>query len=394
MARFQRKAVAKSPAASKNGELWPVPLPNRNPLLLLSDLIGASEVTAIQKQGQLQFQATGDTGVGINSQQPVVADAMAKEINVAKPALGPTFLLILGDIIYGNNKRTLYSDRFYQPEMAYLRPAPGFDGMILAIPGNHDGEVRVPADQPSLSAYWENFCAPLGTHAPLAQTFNVVMPNQPGAYWYLNAPFLDLVGLYSNSGEEFGLLGQNDQDTHQRDWLLSILKSIQKSRSGGTRKALVLATHHPPYARGLNATGAGHGSSAEMQGQLDAACAAAGIWPDAVFSGHSHNYQRYLRRCRPSKGNSFSISYFIVGTGGIQTQPIPTNIGNSVVETPPPGLAASSVGYQNGLDSYGYLRISASAQTLTMTFVPVQANQPAEFETVTIDLASHDLQFA
>jgi hypothetical protein len=91
---------------------------------------------------------------------------------------------------------------------------------------------------------------------------------------------------------------------------------------------------------------------------------------------------------------SFSISYFIVGTGGIQTQPIPTNIGNSVVETPPQGLAASSVGYQSGLDSYGYLRISASAQTLTMTFVPVQANQPAEFETVTIDLASHDLQFA
>ena len=150
------------------------------PLMQLSDLIGASEVAAIQKQGQLQFQATGDTGVGMNSQQPVVADAMAKEINVAKPAVGPTFLLILGDIIYGNNKRTLYSDRFYQPEMSYLHPAPGFDGMILAIPGNHDGEVRVPADQPSLSAYWENFCAPLGTHAPLSQTFNVVMPNQPG----------------------------------------------------------------------------------------------------------------------------------------------------------------------------------------------------------------------
>ena len=160
MARFHRKVVAKPTAASKNGQLWPVPLPNRDPLMELSDLIGASEVAAIQKQGQLQFQATGDTGVGMNSQEPVVADAMAKEINVAKPAVGPTFLLILGDIIYGNNKRTLYSDRFYQPEMSYLHPAPGFDGMILAIPGNHDGEVRVPADQPSLSATGKIFAHP------------------------------------------------------------------------------------------------------------------------------------------------------------------------------------------------------------------------------------------
>jgi predicted phosphodiesterase len=332
--------------------------------------------------------------VGLDSHQPIVADAMAREINVAEPALGPTFLVILGDIIYGNDKKTLYSDRFYQPEMSYLKPAPGFDGMIMAIPGNHDGEVRVAADQPSLSAYWENFCAPLGTHAPMAESLGVVMPNQPGAYWYLNAPFLDLIGLYSNSGEQFGLLGQNDNDTHQQAWLLSMLKSLAQTRAGGTRKALLLAVHHPPYARGLLATGSGHGGSPAMLAQIDQACAAAGIWPDAVLSGHSHNYQRYLRRCQPTKGNRFSISYFVVGTGGIQTQPVPTNIGHSVTETAPPGLAASSVGYQNALDTYGYLRVAASAQTLTMTFVPVASNQPATFETVTIDLASHDLQFA
>jgi hypothetical protein len=183
----------------------------------LAELVGAAEVAAIEKQGQIQFQAIGDTGVGMHSQQPAIVAAMSKEINVNKPALGATFLLILGDIIYGNNKRTLYSARFYEPAMAYLSPAPGFNGIILAIPGNHDGEVRVADDQPTLSAYWENFCALPGARAPLAESLNVVMPNQPGAYWHLDAPFLDLIGLYSNSGEEVGLLGQNDHDMHQRE---------------------------------------------------------------------------------------------------------------------------------------------------------------------------------
>jgi len=359
----------------------------------LTDLVGAAEVAAITTQGQIHFQAVGDTGVGMNSQQPEIADAMAKEINVSHPALGPTFWLHLGDLIYGNDKQSLYVDRFYQPNMSYLRPVSGFDGMIVAIPGNHDGEVRVAADAPSLSAYWTNFCADPGTDPPLAASYNVVMPNQPGAYWYLDAPFVDVIGLYSNAGENYGLLGQNDQDTHQAEWLEATLKTIASGRAGSQRKALLFAVHHPPYNRGLLATGFGHGGSPQMQAQLDKACASAGIWPDAVLSGHSHNYQRYLRKCSRSKGKDFSISYFVAGAGGITVQPVASNIGHSQSETPPPGLTKSVVGYMNGLQSYGYLRITVSAQTLTLTFVRLQGRQPTDFETVSIDLASHGLVF-
>ena len=152
---------------------------------------------------------------------------------------------------------------FYQPNMSYIYDlVPGFDGMILAIPGNHDGEVRVPADQPSLSAYWTNFCADPGTDPPLAASYKVVMPNQPGAYWYLDAPFVDVIGLYSNSGENYGLLGQNDQDTHQAEWLEATLKTIASGRAGSQRKALHYCWRCTiPYNRGLLATGFGHGGS-------------------------------------------------------------------------------------------------------------------------------------
>jgi hypothetical protein len=131
-----------------------------------------------------------------------------------------------------------------------------------------------------------------------------------------------------------------------------------------------------------------------MLAQIDAACATAGTWPDAILSGHSHNYQRYLRKCRTTKGKAFSISYLVAGTGGIQVQPAPSNIGHAMTEKAPSGLAASSVGYQNGLESHGYMRVTASATTLALTFVPTQDNQPDQFETVEIDLASHDLRFS
>jgi hypothetical protein len=72
---------------------------------------------------------------------------------------------------------------------------------------------------------------------------------------------------------------------------------------------------------------------------------------------------------------------------------VASNIGHSQAETPPPGLTKSVVGYMNGLQSYGYLRITVSAQTLTLTFVRLQGRQPTDFETVSIDLASHGLVF-
>jgi hypothetical protein len=48
-------------------QLYLVPQPLRDPHLGLDELVGAAEVTAIISAGVMQFQATGDTGVGLNS---------------------------------------------------------------------------------------------------------------------------------------------------------------------------------------------------------------------------------------------------------------------------------------------------------------------------------------
>jgi hypothetical protein len=353
----------------------------------LTDLVGDEEIKAIKKAGSIQFQATGDTGVGLDSNQPQVAEALARDIDVQHPADGPVFFLNLGDVIYGNGKQALYANRFYRPNMPYLQAANGFDGIILAIPGKHDGEVRDPADSPSLSAFQENFVQPLGSQPPMAQSFGVKMPNQPGVYWLLDGPFLHLIGLYSNAGEDTGLLGADANDTHQVEWLTRTLQSIQKSRKA-ERKALIFAMHHPPYARGLQQGGFGHPGNPQMQAQLDEACAEAGVWPDAVLSGHSHNYQRYQRHCTTSKAE-FDIPYFVVGTGGIALQQAPPGVGAQVDENPvPPGLKKSTVTYGNGDENFGFVRVAASAGQLTVTFVRALGNHRQVFETVTMDLAS------
>jgi hypothetical protein len=388
MAHFSRKATSKLAPSTVKDERFPVPPPLRDAPIQLVDLVGAAEVTAIQKAGVMQFHATGDTGVGLNTSQPQVAEALARDINLTRPADGPIFFLNLGDVIYGNGKKALYANRFYRPNMPYLHPAAGFDGIILAIPGNHDGEVRDPADDPPLSAFQENFVAPLGTQPAMAKSFGVKMANQPGVYWLLQAPFLDLIGLFSSAAEDSGFLGADATDTQQSDWLAKTLQSIKKNRKT-ERKALILAMHHPPYARGLQQTGFGHPGSPEMQLQLDTACAAAGIWPDAVLSGHSHNYQRYQRHCVGPKGVEFDIPYFVVGVGGISLQAAPTGVGAHVDETPvPPGLTHSTVTYGNGDSSFGFVRVAASATDLKVTFVRALGNHRQEFETVTMDLAS------
>jgi hypothetical protein len=323
-----------------------------------------------------------------------VALAMAREIDTVHPERGPIFWVHLGDLIYDPDKGGLYPNRFYRPNRPYLHPAPGFDGIILAVPGNHDGEVRDAADQPSLAAFLENFCSPPGTNPPLAESFGVVMPNQPGPYWHLDAPFLDLLGLYSNAGEDFGALGAGAADTHQREWLEATLGTLARERAAGRRKALVLALHHPPYAGGLREDCLGHGSSPGMQAELDAISARAGVWPDAVLAGHCHSYQRYLRRCTTADGRELATYYLIAGTAGIKIQPLPEGSGYSRIESPPPpGLAKSEVGYVTGLESYGYLRIAASPTRLQLTFVRAEGHRGHDFEAVAMDLATQQPVF-
>jgi hypothetical protein len=352
----------------------PNTLPYQHPAgkarMALSDYFPQADLAAIEVHGSISFHATGDSGVGTQDQNDV-ADAMAAEINKDHPELGPAFLLNLGDVLYGNFKIGGYVNKFYRPYRSY-------HNYIFAIPGNHDGEVRVDADKPSLAAFLVNFCQPSPTQPPNGTAFHKLMPNQPGAFWRMTCPFVDIVGLYSGIDENIGIL-----DDQQETWLGQTLKDISAERTGGTQQALIFAVHHPPYAAGLHpSVGHAHPSSTEMLKQIDQCCDAARVWPNAVLSAHSHNYQSYLRT-RKIDGSERTIPYLIAGGGGIGTQPVQPG-GNTI----PDGSPGGTVRYLGGVQSHGYLTVTVSKSVLTTSFTRVSGPHGDIDETLKFDLAS------
>jgi hypothetical protein len=350
-------------------------------VMTLAAIIGPTAAAEIEKTNELQFHALGDSGRGPHTAQQDVAEAMTRDVNLNQHQKSPAFLMHLGDVIYGDGKEDLYDDEFYRPYADY-------PNKIIAIPGNHDGEEGVTMDKTSLKAFRDNFCAPAGKEPPLAKIFKSEMVKQPGVYWMLESKLLNLIGLYSNAAEGPGTLGDAKHlGMHQLNWLEKTLKAVATQRAGGIRKGLILAMHHPPYSRGLSTQGFGHGSSLAMLGQMDRVCKAAGVWPDAVLSGHSHNYQRYSRNM-PLNGKVKAIPYIVVGTGGFAIQPAPSGIGHSVGDvtyvngSPPKGLVQSNQPHTG----YGYLTVKVKKKSLEFTFIIVQGNHRQPFETLTVPL--------
>lgn len=349
-------------------QLGPTPPTARGGNIDLSEVIGAEGVNQIENLGEIRFHALGDSGVGSAQEAQAIADEMATDFKTNAGGLNPAFLFHLGDMIYGNDKGNHYGERFYVPYKHY-------PGKILAIPGNHDGEVKSPVDSPSLNAFRANFCADTAVVPPQASGSGIYRETitQPGVYWLLDAPFVQIIGLYSNLLENPGYLeGITDgkKDTSQLDWLAKTLSSIAKAKQ---RKALVMATHHPPYSQ------SGHSGSTEMNQSIDAVCVSAGVFPDMFVSAHAHNYQRYTRRIGGKQ-----IPYIVVGTGGMPPQPVTTATGQ-------PADASHEVTYDAAISSLGYLFVTASAKQISVQFWQLGTQHTQPFDPLTIDLATHML---
>ncbi len=347
-------------------QLGPIPPVARGGNLDLSEVIGAQGVKEIEDLGEIRFHALGDSGVGNAHEAQQISDEMATDFKVGAGGLNPAFLFHLGDVIYGNDKGNHYGERFYIPYKHY-------PGKILAIPGNHDGEVKSPADNPSLTAYRANFCAATAAVPPQASGSGIYRETmtQPGVYWFLDAPFVQIIGLYSNLLENPGYLEgitAGKGDTSQLDWLGQTLPSIAKAKQ---KKALVIATHHPPFSQ------SGHSGSTEMSQSIDAVCTKAGVFPDLFLSAHAHNYQRYTRRIGGKQ-----VPYIVVGTGGMPPQPVTTATGQ-------PADATHEVTYDAAMSSLGYLFVTASAKQITVQFWQLGSQHTKPFDPLTIDLATH-----
>jgi len=335
-------------------------------LMDLSEIIGSDGVDEIQKLGEIRFHALGDSGVNHAEEAEKIAEEMATDFTPGAGSLNPAFLFHLGDVIYGPDKQVHYGERFYRPYRHY-------PGKIIAIPGNHDGETRAAADKPSLNAFRANFCAKTAAVPQQASNSGIYRETmtQPGVYWMLDAPFVRIIGLYSNCLENPGFLeGNGGKDKSQLDWLKKTLRSV----AGKQGKALVIATHHPPYSS------AGHAGSTEMNQGIDTICNAAGVVPDAFLSGHAHNYQRYTRRIGGKQ-----VPYIVIGTGGIGTQNVPEAVGQ-------PASGSHDTTYEAAMASHGYLYVTASAKELKFEFWPFANGGHAQaFDPFTIDLGTHVL---
>jgi hypothetical protein len=208
---------------------------------------------------------------------------------------------------------------------------------------------------------------------------------QPGVYFVLTAPFAYFIGLYSNTGEDMGVIGDDstigqDQITFLTNQLTAALAA--RNAAGASPFALILTVHHPPFTGSSQ-----HFPSAAMLAQIDQCCEQAGIWPDLVLSGHAHLYERYTRTMA-SDGNE--IAYVVAGNGGYYdlSQMKTDAAGN----TPTPGEHTEPDGQGNtiSLDAandtlFGFLRIAVSTTQIVVTALGVDPSAAAGTAPTTID---------
>lgn len=368
---------------------------------------GAAVVAGIQKAGQITFHVAGDSGasdVRKYSDEIRVSDQVTNDYHTSAAATRPCFLFHLGDVVYDFGESQYYYDQFYEPYRNY--PAP-----IFAIPGNHDSFIipNTPPAQTPLTTFTRNFCSAKPVVTAEAASLHRTAMTQPGVYFTLDAPFVRIIGLFSNSLEDPGLISsEGGKWKNVPDFQLAYLTAqLQRIKSENYAGAVLLATHHPAftYSPQAKSGGAGgyHSSSTNMLREIDTICKTQGVYPHAFLSGHAHNYQRYTRAVKFS-GASYDVPFIVCGDGGHNVNPLvqarggnpaqePTN-GSSVsyLDTKPAVQAGGLVLEKYDDKNYGYLRITVTKQQLQIGFHQVGASLPqSRIDMVTVDLASHTM---
>ena len=367
---------------------------------------GADVVAQIQAAGRITFHAVGDTGasdVRKYANELRVADQLSADAVTSEASNRAAFFFHLGDVVYNFGESGYYYDQFYEPLRAY--PAP-----IIAIPGNHDSFVlpgTVPGDEP-LTTFARQFCAETPMITREAGSLHRTAMTQPGVYFALDAPFVRVIGLFSNALEDPGVISSEGgrwpavPDT-QLAFLAAQLNRIKTEAYAG---AVLIAVHHPPFVYspppGSGGAGGNHGSSSDMLRDIDTMCQAAGVYPHAVLSAHAHCYQRYTRHVTLGD-KSIQVPFVVCGSGGHNINPLvratrgagaglPENGADVGYLEVDPAVSVTGLTLEKYDDhNYGYLRISVDAQQLRIAFhqANVGAIVQSRFDLVTVDIATH-----
>ena len=204
-----------------------------------------------------------------------------------------------------------------------------------------------PDTEPSLNGFNLNFCASVAAHVtPYRMTMT-----QPYAYWTMDAPFVTIVGLYSNVEGSLDARGTAQQQAYL----------VEQMKAADPKKKLILTVHHPPYS-----LDGAHGGTPDILNAIERAVAASGRQPDAVLSGHVHDYQRFTRTVGERR-----IPYVVAGAGGY------ANDATSMHQLQP-GITEQPLPFQTtlpdvALESFqvtqpGFLRITADQEQLLFEY--------------------------
>lgn len=358
----------------------PEPVPSSRggvyPRMKLEQVIGTAAVAKIKSAKKVTFHAVGDTGAVVESQsshEQSVAALMVKDFATAGSAAGdPSFFFHLGDVVYYYGEGEFYYDQFYHPYKDY--PAP-----ILAIPGNHDG-ITHPNGDATLLGFISAFCDDQPRYwAEAGGTLRSTM-TQPGVFFTLDAPLVSIIGLYSNCDETYGYL-----DDQQKLFLLSELKRLKPLRETKAISAVILAVHHCPMSFSVSKP-----ASTTMRADIDLACQQASFWPDAVFSGHAHIYQR-MTRLVPIGADSWQIPHVIAGSGGYANK---ANQEANKKDMATQDVSDPEFRLHNFMMGYGYLLVSVSSGSpsqLRIEFRSPNVNNGLPVDTCVLNLDTHQL---
>ena len=200
---------------------------------------------------------------------------------------------------------------------------------------------------------------------------------QPGVYFTLDAPFVSIVGLYTNVLEGPGVISSHGRrypiSDEQIQFLTAELERLRPAREAGER-AVIVACHHPPAS-----VDAKHGGTTGLSDDIDGAARAAGLWPDAVLSGHAHLYQRYTRKVEGRE-----IPYVVAGSGGFAATPPKTSF-------PPTGITVGEYTLvKPPIVAFGYLLVEVDVGTQRLR-IEFRSNPAAPHDAVTVNLRRNRL---
>lgn len=362
----------------------------------------------ITSNRKIVFHMLGDSGAsnaGLYKDEIKVADQVTQDCQTSDAANRPAFLFHMGDVVYSFGESEYYYDQFYEPFRNY--PAP-----IFAIPGNHDSFVipGTPAAKTPLATFLRNFCAPSPVITPEARSLHRTAMTQPGVYFTLDAPFVRIIGLFSNALEDPGVISAEGRNwpkvpNVQLDYLAAQLKRIRDEKYAG---AVLLAVHHPPFSysppKTSGSAGGNHSSSSAMLRQIDTICQQQKVYPHAFLSGHAHNYQRYTRTVR-FEAKDYDVPFIVCGDGGHHVNKLVQAKQGHPAQEPGMGIAVNHLEFKPAVDArglllekyddtnYGYLRLTVDSQLLRIGFYQVGTASlvQSRFDMVTVNLADHTM---